>query len=348
MANAPTIEGQHHALRLAVTSFLTAERPGQENVPHETRRLRLFSGTANPVLAREIAAYLGVPDGPRICKRFADGELYVQIQESIRGCDVFLIQPTCAPVNDNLMELLIMVDACRRASARQITAVVPYYGYARADRKTVGRESITAKLTANLLVTSGVDRVLAMDLHSAQIQGYFDIPCDHIYGSPVLVDHLASRQLHDVVVVSPDVGGVARARAFAKQMKDAPLAIIDKRRAGHNIAESLTVIGDVAGRTAILIDDMIDTGGTICQGARLLRDSGAAGVIACATHAVFSPPAVERLSEPGLFEEVLVTNSIPLSQDRCFPQLKVLSVANMLGEAIWRIHEESSVSSMFR
>ncbi len=315
---------------------------------HDTRRLRLFSGTSNAELAREIGAYLGVPDGPRVIKRFADGELYIQIQESIRGCDVFLIQPTCAPVNDHLMELLIMVDACRRASARQITAVVPYYGYARADRKTAGRESITAKLVANLLVKSGVDRVLAMDLHSSQIQGYFDIPCDHIYGSPVLVDYLSTLDLGEVVVVSPDVGGVARARAFAKQMNDAPLAIIDKRRSGHNVAESLTVIGDVQGKTAILIDDMIDTGGTICQGAKLLRSRGAARVLCCATHPVFSPPAIERLSEPDLFEKVVVTNSIPLSPDRRFPQLRVLSVANMLGEAIWRIHEESSVSSMFR
>jgi ribose-phosphate pyrophosphokinase len=331
-----------------VTSFLTAERVDQASPPHDTRRLRLFSGTANQALAREIGAYLGVPDGPRVIKRFADGELYIQIQESIRGCDVFLIQPTCAPVNDHLMELLIMVDACKRASARQITAVIPYYGYARADRKTAGRESITAKLVANLLAKSGVDRVLAMDLHSAQIQGYFDIPCDHIYGSPVLVDYLAGRDFGDVVVVSPDVGGVARARAFAKKMNDAPLAIIDKRRSGHNVAESLTVIGDVAGKTAILIDDMIDTGGTICAGARLLRQRGATRVLACATHPVFSPPAVERLSEPGLFEEVIVTNSIPLSEERRFPQLQVLSVANMLGEAIWRIHEESSVSSMFR
>lgn len=331
-----------------MTSFLTAARVEHESAPHDTRRLRLFSGTSNPALAREIANYLGVPDGPRVIKRFADGELYLQIQESIRGCDVFLIQPTCAPVNDHLMELLIMVDACRRASARQITAVVPYYGYARADRKTAGRESITAKLVANLLVKSGVDRVLAMDLHSSQIQGYFDIPCDHIYGSPVLVDYLASRDLGEVVVVSPDVGGVARARAFAKQMKDAPLAIIDKRRSGHNVAESLTVIGDVAGKTAVLIDDMIDTGGTMCQGARLLRQRGAQRVLACATHPVFSPPACELLSEPGLFEEVIVTNSIPLEPERRFPQLQVLSVANMLGEAIWRIHEESSVSSMFR
>jgi len=250
-----------------VSSFLTAEQVKQGATAHDTRRLRLFSGTSNPGLAQEIGAYLGVPDGPRVIKRFADGELYIQIQESIRGCDVFLIQPTCAPVNDHLMELLIMVDACRRASARQITAVIPYYGYARADRKTAGRESITAKLVANLLVTSGVDRVLAMDLHSSQIQGYFDIPCDHIYGSPVLVDYLSARDLGEVVVVSPDVGGVARARAFAKRMHDAPLAIIDKRRSGHNVAESLTVIGDVAGKTAILIDDMIDTGGTIAQGA---------------------------------------------------------------------------------
>jgi ribose-phosphate pyrophosphokinase len=314
----------------------------------ETNRLRLFSGSANPALAREVAAYLGIPDGPRVSKRFADGELYIQIQESIRGCDVFLVQPTCAPVNDHLMELLIMVDACRRASARQITAVIPYYGYARADRKTAGRESITAKLVANLLVQAGVKRVLAMDLHSAQIQGYFDIPCDHIYGSPVLVDYLATRDLGEMVVVSPDVGGVARARSFAKRLNDAPLAIIDKRRSAHNVAESLTVIGEVAGRTAVLVDDMIDTGGTICQGARLLRQRGAERVIACATHPVFSPPAIERLSEPGLFEEVVVTNSIPVAPDAVFPQLRVLSVANMLGEAIWRIHEESSVSSMFR
>jgi ribose-phosphate pyrophosphokinase len=340
------------AIATAVTTSSTAERVGSgggnPGAVFDTRRLRLFSGTSNPELAREIGAYLGVADGPRVIKRFADGELYIQIQESIRGCDVFLIQPTCAPVNDHLMELLIMVDACRRASARQVTAVVPYYGYARADRKTAGRESITAKLVANLLVKSGVDRVLAMDLHSSQIQGYFDIPCDHIYGSPVLVDYLGTRDLGEVVVVSPDVGGVARARAFAKQMHDAPLAIIDKRRSGHNVAESLTVIGDVVGKTAILIDDMIDTGGTICQGAKLLRSRGAARVLACATHAVFSPPAVERLAEPGLFEEVVVTNSIPLLPERRFPQLRVLSVANMLGEAIWRIHQESSVSSMFR
>jgi len=280
-------------------------------------------------------------------KRFADGELYVQIQESIRGCDVYLIQPTCYPVNDHLMELLLMVDACRRASARQITAVLPYYGYARADRKTAGRESITAKLVANLITTSGANRILAMDLHSAQIQGYFDIPLDHVYASPVILDYLRSKDLSEIVVVSPDVGGVARARAFAKKLDDAPLAIIDKRRQAHNVAEVLNVIGDVKGKTAVLVDDMIDTAGTICEGGRLLREEGARQVYACATHAVFSPPAVERLSR-GPFEEVIVTNTIPIPPENQFEQLVVLSVANLLGEAIWRIHEESSVSIMFR
>lgn len=313
----------------------------------DNNRLRLFSGSANLPLSQEVARYLGIDLGPMIRKRFADGEIYVQIQESIRGCDVYLIQPCCSPVNDNLMELLIMIDASRRASARQITAVLPYYGYARADRKTAGRESITAKLVANLIVEAGASRVLAMDLHSAQIQGYFDIPFDHVYGSPVLLDYLASKQLSDIVVVSPDVGGVARARAFAKKLDDAPLAIIDKRRQSHNVAEVLNVIGDVKGKTAVLVDDMIDTAGTISEGARMLREVGARQVYACATHAVFSDPATERLSS-GVFEEVIVTNTIPLPQEKRFPQLRVLSVANLLGETIWRIHEDSSVSSMFR
>tara|TARA_Y100001968_G_scaffold161721_1_gene147909 strand:- start:5283 stop:6284 length:1002 start_codon:yes stop_codon:yes gene_type:complete len=333
---------------VTTTSFLTAVSSDQNKPNYDTHRLRLISGTSNPSLSKEIAKYLKIEDVPLVSKRFADGELYVQIKQSIRGCDVFLIQPTCAPVNDSLMELMIMVDACKRASARQITAVIPYFGYARADRKTAGRESITAKLTANLLVKSGVDRVLAMDLHSAQIQGYFDIPCDHIYGSPVLVDYLSAQDLGEIVVVSPDVGGVARARAFAKQMQDSPLAIIDKRRSGHNVAESLTVIGEVANKTAILIDDMIDTGGTIYAGAELLKKEGANRIIACASHAVFSPPAYGRLSQEGLFEQVIVTNSIPVPSEKHFNQLQILSVANMLGEAIWRIHEESSVSSMFR
>ncbi|MEY3870906.1 MAG: hypothetical protein RLZZ338_4800 [Cyanobacteriota bacterium] len=318
----------------------------EPNVP-DHNRLRLFSGCANVPLSQEVSRYLGIDLGPMVRKRFADGELYIQIQESIRGCDVYLIQPSCYPVNDHLMELLIMIDACRRASARQITAVIPYYGYARADRKTAGRESITAKLVANLITEAGASRILAMDLHSAQIQGYFDIPFDHVYGSPVILDYLFSKNLSDLVVVSPDVGGVARARAFAKKLNDAPLAIIDKRRQAHNVAEVLNVIGDVKGKTAVLVDDMIDTAGTITEGARLLRREGARQVYACATHAVFSPPAIERLSS-GVLEEVIVTNTIPILEDKRFPQLTVLSVANLLGEAIWRIHEDSSLSSMFR
>ncbi|MBF2000121.1 MAG: ribose-phosphate pyrophosphokinase [Synechococcales cyanobacterium C42_A2020_086] len=327
----------------------SATLPFQLTLPpvEDNSRLRLFSGSANVPLAQEIARYLGMDLGPMVRKRFADGEIYIQIQESIRGCDVYLMQPTCFPVNDHLMELLIMIDACRRASARQITAVIPYYGYARADRKTAGRESITAKLVANLITQAGASRILAMDLHSAQIQGYFDIPFDHVYGLPVILDYLLSKNLSDIVVVSPDVGGVARARAFAKKLNDAPLAIIDKRRQAHNVAEVMNVIGDVAGKTAILVDDMIDTAGTICEGARLLRKEGAREVYACATHAVFSPPAIERLSA-GLFEEIIVTNTIPIPDEKQFKQLTMLSVAKLLGETIWRIHEDSSVSSMFR
>ena len=327
----------------------TATLPLQSSLQTLTdnSRLRLFCGSANVPLAVEVARYLGMDQGPMVRKQFADGELYVQIQESIRGCDVYLIQPTCHPVNDHLMELLIMIDACRRASARQITAVMPYYGYARADRKTAGRESITAKLVANLITEAGASRILAMDLHSAQIQGYFDIPFDHVYGSPVILDYLARKNFEDLVVVSPDVGGVARARAFAKKLNDAPLAIVDKRRQAHNVAEVMNIIGDVEGKTAVLVDDMIDTAGTICEAGRILKSEGARQVYACATHAVFSPPAIKRLSD-GVFEEVIVTNTIPVPADRHFEQLTVLSVANLLGETVWRIHEDSSVSSMFR
>lgn len=327
--------------------MLTLQSMAQPTMLSDSNRLRLFAGSANIPLAQEVARYLGIDLGPMIRKRFADGELYVQIQESIRGADVYLLQPTCRSVNDNLMELMIVIDACRRASARQITAVIPYYGYARADRKTAGRESITAKLVANLIVQAGAHRVLAMDLHSAQIQGYFDIPLDHVYGSPVILDYLISKQLSDVVVVSPDVGGVARARAFAKKLDDAPLAIIDKRRQAHNVAEVMNVIGDVEGKTAILVDDMIDTAGTLLEGARLLQKEGAKAIYACATHAVFSEPAISRLSS-GVFEEVIVTNTIPIAEENRFKQLTVLSVANLIGEAIWRIHEDNSVSSMFR
>ncbi|MDX2271833.1 MAG: ribose-phosphate pyrophosphokinase [Cyanobacteriota bacterium] len=314
----------------------------------DSNRLKIFSGSANPPLAQEVARYLGMDLGPMVRKQFADGELYIQIQESIRGADVYLVQPTCRPVNDHLMELLVMVDACRRASARQITAVLPYYGYARADRKTAGRESITAKLVANMITHAGAHRVLAMDLHSAQIQGYFDIPLDHVYALPVLLGYVRDRGLasQDIVVVSPDVGGVSRARAFAKKLDEAPLAIIDKRRQAHNDVEVMNLIGDVRGKTAILVDDMIDTAGTITEGAKLLRKEGAQAVYACAVHAVFSEPAIQRLTG-GVFEEVVVTNTIPIPNEKVFPELRVLSVANVLGEAIWRIHEDSSVSSMF-
>ncbi|KAL5973660.1 ribose-phosphate pyrophosphokinase 1 [Asimina triloba] len=224
-------------------------------------RLRIFSGTANPLLSQEIACYMGLDLGKIKIKRFADGEIYVQLQESVRGCDVFLVQPTCPPANENLMELLIMIDACRRASAKNITAVIPYFGYARADRKTQGRESIAAKLVANLITEAGANRVLACDLHSGQSMGYFDIPVDHVYGQPVILDYLASKTIcsNDLVVVSPDVGGVARARAFAKKLSDAPLAIVDKRRHGHNVAEVMNLIGDVRGKVAVMVDDMIDT-----------------------------------------------------------------------------------------
>ena len=329
-------------IRSATLTFPTAPV-----MPSDNNRICLLAGTSNVMLANEVARYLGTELTPMIRKSFADGEIYVQILESIRGCDVYIMQPTCRPVNDHLMELMIMIDACKRASARQITAVLPYYGYARADRKTAGRESITAKLAANLLTKAGANRIIAMDLHSSQIQGYFDIPVDHVYGSPTIVEYIKSKNLKDLVVVSPDVGGVARARAFASRLGDAPLAIIDKRRQAHNIAEVMNVVGDVRGKTAVLVDDMIDTAGTITEGARVLREQGARQVYACATHAVFSPPAIERLSN-GCLEEVIVTNTIPIEMENRFPQLRILSVAGLIGETISRVHEDCSVSSMFR
>ncbi|KAK9828264.1 hypothetical protein WJX74_006044 [Apatococcus lobatus] len=327
----------HHTQRLT-----SSGRPAV--VPH---RLRVFSGTANQALAYEVACNLGLDLGHIKIKRFADGEIYVQVQESIRGCDVFLVQPTSPPVNDHLMELLVMIDACRRASARSITAVIPYFGYARADRKTQGRESIAAKLTANLITEAGANRVLAMDLHSGQCVGYFDIPVDHVYGDLVMLDYLASKRISsgDLVVVSPDVGGVARARAFAKKLSDAPLAIVDKRRSAHNVSEVMNVIGEVRGKVAVLVDDMIDTAGTITNAAKSLHNEGAREVYACATHAVLSPPAVERLSS-GVFQEVIVTNTIPVRPDQQFPEMTVLSVANLLAETIWRVYNASSVQSI--
>ncbi|XP_054781569.1 ribose-phosphate pyrophosphokinase 1 isoform X3 [Prosopis cineraria] len=273
----------------SIPSFLAPNSRVHDSIFKNDTRLRIFSGTANPALSQEIACYMGLELGKIKIKRFADGEIYVQLQESVRGCDVFLVQPTCPPANENLMELLIMIDACRRASAKNITAVIPYFGYARADRKSQGRESIAAKLVANLITEAGANRVLACDLHSGQSMGYFDIPVDHVYGQPVILDYLASKTIcsDDLVVVSPDVGGVARARAFAKKLSDAPLAIVDKRRHGHNVAEVMNLIGDVKGKVAVMVDDMIDTAGTISKGASLLHQEGAREVYACSTHAVF-------------------------------------------------------------
>ncbi|XP_012857337.1 PREDICTED: LOW QUALITY PROTEIN: ribose-phosphate pyrophosphokinase 1-like [Erythranthe guttata] len=329
--------------------FLQSKRLENAVNKNSNNKIKIFSGTANSALSQEIAWYMGLNLGGVNIKRFADGEIYVQLQESVRGCDVYLVQPTCPPANENLMELLVMIDACRRASAKNITAVLPYFGYARADRKTQGRESIAAKLVANLITESGADRVLACDLHSGQSMGYFDIPVDHVYCQPVILDYLASKKIcsSDLVVVSPDVGGVARARAFAKKLSDAPLAIVDKRRQGHNIAEVMNLIGDVKGKVAVMVDDMIDTAGTIAKGAALLHEEGAREVYACCTHAVFSPPAIERLSS-GLFQEVIITNTVPVMEKNYFPQLTVLSVANLLGETIWRVHDDSSVSSIFQ
>ncbi|CAH9086697.1 unnamed protein product [Cuscuta europaea] len=330
------------------SKFLHSRR--QKNaVKSDETSPKIFSGLSNPNLSQEIAWYMGLNLGKIHIKKFADGEIYVQLQESVRGSDVYLVQSTCPPANENLMELLIMIDACRRASAKKITAVIPYFGYARADRKTQGRESIAAKLIANIITEAGADRVLACDLHSGQSMGYFDIPVDHVYCQPVVLDYLASKKIcsDDLVVVSPDVGGVARARAFAKKLSDAPLAIVDKRRQGHNVAEVMNLIGDVKGKVAVMVDDMIDTAGTIAKGAALLHEEGAREVYACCTHAVLSPPAIERLSS-GLFQEVITTNTIPITEKNYFPQLTVLSVANLLGETIWRVHDESSVSSIFQ
>jgi len=328
----------------AVTQDSMYQESGDEGVLR--RKLKVFSGSAHPALSEEIANYLGMDLGELVIKKFADGEVYVQILESIRGCDVFLVQPTCPPTNDNLMELLVMIDACRRASCRSITCVIPYFGYARADRRTAGRESIAAKLVANLLTEAGCTRVLLMDIHSLQTIGYYDIPVDHIYGESVILDYLTSKDFRpeDIVVVSPDVGGVPRARAFAKKLSDAPLAIIDKRRTGHNKSQVMNLIGEVDGKVAIMLDDMIDTGGTLLAGAELLRAQGAREVYACATHAVFSPPAVDRLSS-GAFTEVIVTNSIPHTAARDFPQLTVLSVGNLLGETIWKVHTDHPVGN---
>lgn len=312
-------------------------------MPYE---LKLFTGNANRPLAEEIAQYLRMPLGDAEVSRFSDGEIFVQVNENVRGADVFVIQPTCPPVNDNLMELLVMIDAFKRASARRITAVLPYYGYARQDRKVQPRVPITAKLVADLLTAAGVDRVLALDLHAGQIQGFFNIPVDHLFAAPVIIDYLGKKELHDPVIVSPDAGGVERARAIAKRLR-ATLAIIDKRREGPNAAVAMHLIGEVRGRDAVVIDDMIDTAGTLVQAVGALVREGARRILACGVHPVLSGPAVDRIQAAPI-EETVVTNSIPVPVPKQqVARLRVLSVAPLLGEAIRRIHLEESVSTLF-
>jgi len=309
-------------------------------------KLKIFSGNSNIPLAREICGHLAVPLGSAKVKNFSDGEIMVEIGENVRGRDVYIIQSTCAPTNTNLMELLVMTDALKRASAARITAVIPYFGYARQDRKVAPRTPITSKLVADLIATAGIHRVLTIDLHAGQIQGFFNIPVDHLYAAPVMLDEIRARFTERVVVVSPDAGGTERARAFAKRL-DAGLAIIDKRRSGPNVSEVMHIIGDVAGEVCIIVDDMIDTAGTLCQAAKALKEKGAREIYACATHAVLSGPALERINESCL-AEVVVTNSIPLDDKvKACSKLRVLSVAELLAEAIRRINGDESVSSLF-
>ena len=308
----------------------------------------MFSGNANPVLAQAITRHLQVPPGRAQIERFSDGEINVEVMQNVRGRDVFIVQPTSPPANDHLMELLLITDACRRASAACITAVVPYFGYARQDRRLrAARVSIAAKLAANMITTAGVDRLLTVDLHADQIQGFFDIPVDNVYASPVLLGDMWSRKATATIVVSPDVGGVVRARAFAKQLEDADLAIIDKRRPRPNELEVMNVIGDVAQKTCIIVDDMVDTAGTLCQGAQALKQSGAARVAAYVTHPILSGPALERI-QASVLDEVVVTDTIALSSPaRACPKIRVLSVAGLLAETIRRISDDESVSSLY-
>jgi len=308
--------------------------------------LKIFSGRAHPALAQEICAYLGIPLGNLTLYNFSDGEDYCQIDENVRGADVFVVQPTCSPVNDHVMELLILLDAFRRSSASRITAVLPYFGYARQDKKDKPRVPIAAKLMADLLTAAGADRILTMDLHAAQIQGFFNIPVDHLFAAPVILDAIRKLQLDDLVIVSPDVGGLTRARAIAKRL-EASLAVIDKRRTGKNETEILNVVGDVDGKDVLILDDIIDTAGTLVQAAAALRTGGAKRTYAAAVHGVFSGPALERI-EGSKLESLLVTNTIPVeaAMARC-PRIRALSVAPLLGEAIQRIHDGASVSSLF-
>ncbi len=296
-------------------------------------------------MADEIASHLNLPVSEAEVRKFSDGEIFVEIKENVRGADVFVVQPTCTPVNDNLMELVLMVDALRRASARRITAVVPYYGYARQDRKVAPRVPISAKVIAEMFMVVGVRRMLSMDLHAGQIQGFFNIPVDHLYAAPVLLDHI-KQNFDDVIMVSPDAGGVERTRAFAKRL-NCGLAIIDKRRDKPNESEAMHVIGDVRGKKAVMLDDMVDTAGTLCNGAETLLENGAKEVHACCSHPVLSGPAVDRITD-SVLESLVVTNSIPLSKEaKSCSKIKVLSVSELLADAIYRIHNEDSVSSLF-
>ncbi len=311
-------------------------------------RLMIFTGNANPKLAQAIANYLTIPLGKATVERFSDGEIQVEIEDHVRGRDAFVVQPTCAPTNDNLMELLIMVDALRRASVQRVTAVIPYFGYARQDRRPrSARVPITAKLVANMLMAAGVDRVLTVDLHADQIQGFFDIPVDNVYASPVLLGDMWRQKFGDFTVVSPDVGGVVRARALAKRLDDADLAIIDKRRPKANEAQIMHIIGNVKGRFCVLVDDMVDTAGTLCRAAEALKQKGAARVVAYASHPVLSGPAIDNISKSEL-DELVVTDTIPLGKRAvACKKIRQLSVAQTLGETIRRISNDESVSSMY-
>jgi ribose-phosphate pyrophosphokinase len=310
-------------------------------------KIKIFSGNSNPDLAQRICASLGVALGAARVRRFSDGEVMVEIGENVRGRDVYVVQSTCAPTNDNLMELLVITDALKRASAATITAVIPYYGYARQDRKAAPRTPITAKLVADLITTAGVNRVVTVDLHAGQIQGFFNIPVDNLYAAPVILDYLKDRfSGEQVVMVSPDAGGTERARAFAKRLEYS-LAVIDKRRTGPNVAEVMHLIGDVRDKIAIILDDMIDTAGTLTQAAKALKANGAKAIYACATHGVLSGPAIERINASDI-EEVVLTDTIPVATgDAITTKIRTLSVADLLAEAIRRIHEDESVSSLF-
>jgi ribose-phosphate pyrophosphokinase len=330
------------------------EKPDRKARARVDEKFKIFSGTANEPLADEVCNFLGMTRGQAQVTRFADGEAYVQIQENVRGADVFVLQPTCravhgtrvASVDENLIELLLIVDALKRASARRITAVIPYFGYARQDRKDKPRSPISSKLMADLLTTAGIHRALIVDLHTPQLQGFFNIPVDHLFASPVLVDHFKKLNLPNLTVVSPDAGGVERARFFAKKV-DAALAIVDKRRVEMNVAEVMHVIGDVHGRTCLIIDDLIDTAGTLVKTANALKENGATEVYACASHAVLSHPAVENVAK-SVIREVVVTNTIPLTEEaKAEPKIRVLSIAGLIGRAIQANHEETSVSKLF-